>query len=616
MSRLDDLIQKMCPCGIETIYICDIADYEQPTKYIVESTDYNDNFETPVLTAGQTFILGYTNETNGIYEASKNHPVIIFDDFTGAFKWVDFPFKVKSSAIKIITAKDNVSIRYLYHLMGFLNYTSTEHKRLWISVYSKFKVALPPMEVQQEIVRLLDEFTEKTAELQNKLNEELEARKKQYEYYKDNLLNRHKKVNNTTIGNIAESVTVGIANSATHAYRDKGIVMLRNQNIKENYLDDSDLIYIDENFSLKYNNKILKENDILVTRTGYPGQACIVPKQYEGAQTFTTLILRLKDVKITNPKYVCYYINSASGKKYVQKMQSGAAQQNFGATALTNMPIPIPNIETQNRLVEVFDHFDSICSDLNIGLPDEIEARQKQYEYYRDSLLTFAETGSIMPQTDRQTDRQAIIRLIQYVFGYVNVKLSDIATQMYRGNGIKRDQVKAEGYPCVRYGELYTEYGISFEKCVSHTNENLINNPKYIEHGDILFAITGESVEDIGKSTAYTGKEKCLVGGDILVMKHNQNPKYLSYVLSTEESRKQKSKGKIKSKVVHTNAESIGNIEIPLPSLEKQAYLVEILDNFENICNNLQSGLPAEIEARQRQYEYYRDKLLTFNELK
>lgn len=189
MSKLEELIQELCPCGIETISICDIADYEQPTKYIVESTDYNDAFETPVLTAGQTFILGYTNETNGIYEASKDYPVIIFDDFTGAFKWVDFPFKIKSSAIKIITAKDNVSIRYLYYLMGFLNYTSTEHKRLWISIYSKFEVALPPIEVQQEIVRLLDEFTAKTVELQAELNKEYEARKKQYEYYRDSLFN-------------------------------------------------------------------------------------------------------------------------------------------------------------------------------------------------------------------------------------------------------------------------------------------------------------------------------------------------------------------------------------------------------------------------------------------
>lgn len=391
MSKLDKLIQELCPCGIETISICDIADYEQPTKYIVESTDYNDAFETPVLTAGQTFILGYTNETNGIYEASKDYPVIIFDDFTGAFKWVDFPFKIKSSAIKIITAKDNVSIRYLYHLMGFLNYTSTEHKRLWISIYSKFEVALPPMEVQQEIVRLLDDFTAKTEELQAELNKEYEARKKQYECYKDMLLNNPENFMITTIGDISESVTVGIANSATQAYSETGVTMLRNQNIKENYLDDNDLIYINNDFSMKYKNKLLKKNDILVTRTGYPGVACVVPEKYEGAQTFTTLIVRLQNLKITNPKYVCYYINSLSGKQYVRKMQSGAAQQNFGATALSKMPINIPDITIQNHIVKILENFDSTYSNISTTLLKELESRQKQYEYYRDKLLTFKE---------------------------------------------------------------------------------------------------------------------------------------------------------------------------------------------------------------------------------
>ena len=92
-SKLDELIQQYCPDGVEYKKVGDIADYEQPSKYLVKNTDYNDDFETPVLTAGQTFILGYTNETDGIYPASKESPVIIFDDFTAAFKWVDFPFK-------------------------------------------------------------------------------------------------------------------------------------------------------------------------------------------------------------------------------------------------------------------------------------------------------------------------------------------------------------------------------------------------------------------------------------------------------------------------------------------------------------------------------------------
>ena len=185
MTKLEKLINELCPDGVEYVQIKEITKYEQPTKYIVKSTNYRDDFNTPVLTAGQTFILGYTNETDGIYPASKDCPVIIFDDFTGAFKWVDFPFKVKFSAMKIITADEDVTtLRYIYHVMGYLNFTSSEHKRLWIGIYSAFRVPLPPLSVQSEIVHILDSFTLLTAEL----TAELTARQKQYEYYRDTLL--------------------------------------------------------------------------------------------------------------------------------------------------------------------------------------------------------------------------------------------------------------------------------------------------------------------------------------------------------------------------------------------------------------------------------------------
>ena len=126
--------------------------------------------------------------------------------------------------------------------------------------------------------------------------------------------------------------------------------------------------------------------------------------------------------------------------------------------------------------------------------------------------------------------------------------MGEIAVDIFRGNGIKREQVTDNGTPCVRYGEIYTTYGIWFDKCVSHTDEKEIPNKKYFGYGDILFAITGESVEEIAKSTAYVGHEKCLAGGDIVVLKHTQNPKYLSYALSTSFAQAQKSKGKVKAK--------------------------------------------------------------------
>ena len=206
--------------------------------------------------------------------------------------------------------------------------------------------------------------------------------------------------------------------------------------------------------------------------------------------------------------------------------------------------------------------------------------------------------------------------MIKTAHGAKYKTLSEIATDMYRGSGIKRDEVTETGIPCVRYGEIYTTYNVLFDSCASYTNEAKQKSKKYFEYGDVLFAITGESVEEIGKSTVYLGKEKCLAGGDIVVMKHNENPKYIGYALSTTEAQMQKSKGKIKSKVVHSSIPALKEISIPIPSLKEQERIANIIENFDKICNDITSGLPAEIEARQKQYEYYRDKLLTFKELK
>ena len=190
--------------------------------------------------------------------------------------------------------------------------------------------------------------------------------------------------------------------------------------------------------------------------------------------------------------------------------------------------------------------------------------------------------------------------------------LGEIATDIFRGNGIKRDEVTENGTPCVRYGEIYTTYGIWFDSCVSHTDESTIKNKRYFEHGDILFAITGENVEEIAKSCAYVGHEKCLAGGDIVVLKHNQNPKYLSYALATTDAQRQKSKGKVKSKVVHSSVPAISELVVPIPPLAVQEKIVEILDTFTELTAELTDELAAELAARKKQYAYYRDRLLDF----
>ena len=183
-----------------------------------------------------------------------------------------------------------------------LNYISgTALKRIILKGIKKIPIKLPPIEEQQHRVDLL-----------NGLQIVIKCRKQELqkldELVKARFVEMFGSLNDEQLlGDMSEFVTVGIANSATHAYADYGIPMLRNQNIKENRLDDSDLIYIKPEFAAKYESKKLRENDIIAMRTGYPGVACLVPKKYEGCQTFTTLIIRLNAGN--NPSYVCSYIN-------------------------------------------------------------------------------------------------------------------------------------------------------------------------------------------------------------------------------------------------------------------------------------------------------------------
>ena len=283
--------------------------------------------------------------------------------------------------------------------------------------------------------------------------------------------------------------------------------------------------------------------------------------------------------------YLKHYFHTIEYRKAVLKAVRGVTRFYISKPDFMKIVFPVPPLPVQEEIVRILDKFTSLEAELEA----ELEARRVQYEYYRDELLK--------PKLEIPV-----------------VKLKDIATDFYRGSGIKRDEITAEGVPCVRYGEIYTTYNISFDKCVSHTKLEYVQSPKYFEHGDILFAITGENIEDIAKSVAYTGNEKCLAGGDIVVMKHNQNPRYLAHVLATTEARIQKGKGKVKSKVVHSSIPSIQEIEIPLPPLDVQERWANVLDNFDAICSDLKIGLPAEIEARKKQYEYYRDLLLTFAE--
>ena len=378
MSRLEELIQELCPDGVEYKKIGTVIDYEQPSKYIVKSTDYNDDFDLPVLTAGQSFILGYTNEKDGIYTASKNNPVIIFDDFTGAFKWVDFPFKVKSSAMKKLKAnEDMVRLRFIFHMMGVINFISDEHKRLWISTYSEFKIPVPPLPVQEEIVRILDNFTELTTELTT----ELEARKKQYEYYRDQLLESPRgEVIETTMGNVLTFLN-------GRAYKQEELLGAGKYPVLRvgNFYTNSSWYYSDLELE---ESKYCENGDLL-----YSWAATLGPKIWDGGKCiFHYHIWKiLFDEEVIDKQYLYYYLQYDLSQ--IAKSTTKSTMIHVSMGSMKGRPIRLPHISEQKRIAQLIRRFDVLSSDMKMGLPAEIEARKKQYEFYRDKLLSFKEAG-------------------------------------------------------------------------------------------------------------------------------------------------------------------------------------------------------------------------------
>ena len=378
MSKLEELLNKECPDGVEYVELSSVINYEQPSKYIVENTKYNDDYDTPVLTAGQTFILGYTNEKDGIYKASKKEPVIIFDDFTTSFHWVDFNFKVKSSAMKMLKVIDEnkSNFRYLYYCMKNIKYVPLDHTRQWIEKYSKFMIPLPPIEVQKEIVRILDTFTK----YQDLLNRELELRKKQYEYYQNKLLFNTKfdKIKMSDICTVNQGLQIPISQRKKEDGKNR-YFYITVQFLKGN---NQDKYYI-ENPS---ENVICDTDDILVTRTGSTGKIITGVKG-----CFHNNFFKLNLFDNVNSKYVYYALSTKKMYEEMLNAASGGTVPDLTHKAFYKLEIYFPPLEEQERIVNILDKFDALCNDITKGLPAEIEMRKKQYEYYRDKLLTFKE---------------------------------------------------------------------------------------------------------------------------------------------------------------------------------------------------------------------------------
>ena len=348
-------------------------------------------------------------------------------------------------------------------------------------------------------------------------------------------------------------------------------------------------VYINEHSYNYLNNSNLFGGEVILPNIGASiGDVYRYIPIYERA-TLAPNAIMLRSRGSNEYLYYLFYTNQF--RNFINLESSSTAQGKFNKTQLRAFKIPHPPIEEQ-RLIAV--QLNQICGTLD-NMKSDIEKQIETLNEYKKSLITESVTKGLDKNVELKDSFNEFIEKIPKHWKLMKAKY--VAKTIFRGNGITKEQVIENGnIQCIRYGEIYSKYDNSIEHCVSKTNLELINSPKYIQYEDILFAITGELVEEIGKNVIYLGNEACLVGGDILVLRPEGNAKYLNYVLNCKTSQEQKSFGKAKLKVVHNSLSDIGNMYIPIPPIEEQQEIVTYLDSK---CSEIDSI----IETKKQQLE-------------
>ena len=333
----------------------EVLDYEQPGKYIVASKNYNNDYKTPVLTAGKTFILGNTNEKENIFPADKL-PVIIFDDFTTATQFVDFPFKVKSSAMKILhPKKDKADAKYLFYLMQTIKVNHATHKRFWISEYSKIEIPVPPIEEQRKIVARLEKMLAKIKEAKQLRAEAQEATQNllSAELHKIFELGISKGWELYNIGDrkIMKMTSGGTPSRGNNDFYGGDIAWLKSGelNDNENILDSGE--HITDEAVKKSSTKIFPANTVLLAMYGATaGKLGILKNSAATNQAVAGIVC---DEKYLNFKYLFYSLVNI--REQIVSNAWGGAQPNLSQTIIQQFKIPVPAIVEQKKIVSRLD---------------------------------------------------------------------------------------------------------------------------------------------------------------------------------------------------------------------------------------------------------------------
>ncbi|MDP5885926.1 restriction endonuclease subunit S [Streptococcus mutans] len=603
MTKIDDMIKDLCPDGVEWKKLWEVTIWDKKfnsvpkfKQQLVDKYEYllAKDLSQMVVSGGDIKIL--TTSPSNLWTTEYVAGGEFFDKEIVAIPWGGNPivqyykgkFITGDNRIARVKNDDELLTKYLYYYLqnnlklisSFYRGSGIQHPDM--SKVLDTKIPIPPLEIQEEVVKILDKFTDYVTELTS----ELTLRQKQYSFYRDKLLSFEDEIYQVEWKTL-EEISVPIKNISwkenserTYSYIDLSSVDRESKKI-------TDITTITADKAPSRAQRIVKTDDIIFGTTRPTlRRFAKVPENFNN-QICSTGFYVFRASNEVLPSYIYHIFASNDFNSYVEKNQSGASYPAIADSLVKKYKLPVPSLKIQSRIVQVLDNFDTVCNDLNIGLPKEIELRQKQYEYFRDKLLTFTAEGVYTDSTVQY--RQDLIRLLQWVFGPIKVSLGSICS-ISRGKRLIRSQLNKNGkYPVYQNSLIPLGY-------FNETNEE----------ANTTFVISAGAAGEIGFS-----KQPFWKADDVWTMSSEFiNQRFLYYMLLSNQS---KIKGQVrKASIPRLSKNVIENLTVCLPESEGQSRIVSVLDKFDTLTNSISEGLPKEINQRQKQYEYFRDKLLTF----
>lgn len=387
MSKLEQLISELCPDGVEYKDLencCKILDNKR--KPVTKSARQSGEYPYYGANGIQDYVSDYIFD--GTYVLVGEDGSVVTKNGTPVVTWATGKIWVNNHA-HIIEEIEGILLRYLFYYIQTINISSLIHgniPKLTGKDFKSLQIPIPPLPVQEEIIRILDKFTELTAELTAELAREIEAHKKQLEYYREQLIQRSEK--SIKLSKICD-IYLGL--TSTPNYVDSGVKFISAQNTSSDFLNFENVKYISESdYEKATSNAKPQRGDLLFTRVGSNLGHPVIVDTDEKLCIFVSLgFLRIKDENIVINRYLKHWMNTKLFWDQVSKNVYGAAKVNLNTGWLKEFNIPLPSINKQIELCDKLDQLDKICTGFLDSLSDEIEVRKKQYEYYRDKLLTF-----------------------------------------------------------------------------------------------------------------------------------------------------------------------------------------------------------------------------------